>query len=71
MAGLLRDWMYLSIDGLLLPDPHAELEAIPSRCDQEEGSVHAGSAVLLEDIDWDLWGLVHLRLCTQVKCWSG
>jgi len=62
--------MHISVDGLLLPNPHAELEAIPSRGDQEKGSIYASAEVLLESVDWNLWGLVYIRLCKQVKFWT-
>lgn len=62
--------MHISVDGLLLPNPYAELEAIPSRGDQEKGSIYAGAEVLLESVDWNLRGLVHIRLCKQVNFWT-
>jgi hypothetical protein len=61
MARLLRDRLYLAIDGLLLPHPNAELGSVPPGRDQTACSVHACFAVLLEGVDRDMWCLVPLR----------
>lgn len=61
VAGVLWHRMHLAAVGVLLPDPHAELGAVPTWSDQETRTLHARAAVLLESIDWDLRCLVSLR----------
>jgi len=61
MARLLRDRVHLATIGILFPDSHAQLYALPSRSNQETCPLQADSHVLLEAIDWDLRCLVSLR----------
>lgn len=61
MARLFRHRVHLATVGVLLPNSHAQFSALPTRRDQETCPLQAGSQILLEVTDWDLWRLVPLR----------
>ena len=51
----------MAIDGILLPNPNAELSTVPTRSYQTTCSVPARSALLLESIDRDVRCVVPIR----------
>lgn len=50
--------MHLATDGVLLPDPHAELGALPARSYQTTCTLHACTTVLLAIADRYMWSMV-------------